>query len=312
MRLVCDPRACANRASSLSNGPTPATIPSPAAARRRCPTSPAKTTTRPASEPRRGRQPRRCSPGSPRAEGSSDRPAARLHRRGRAHPLLSREEEHALAVRYRETGDLGAARRLVTVEPAPGREDRPRVPAPASRPPRPRAGGEPRPHAGGEEVRPVPRREALVVRGVVDPRVHHPVHHGQLADGEARDHPGAAEAVLQSLKERRSSSPRASTPPRLLAKNLDVEEQEVEEMVGAHGGDDVSLDAPLSAGDDEARQPRSTASPPRTRARPTTRWPTSSSAGSSARSSTPSPRPSPTRRALHLREAAPPPDGRPR
>src|SRR5262249_10147912 len=30
------------------------------------------------------------------------------------HPLLSREEEHELAVRYRETGDLKAAYRLVT------------------------------------------------------------------------------------------------------------------------------------------------------------------------------------------------------
>lgn len=30
------------------------------------------------------------------------------------HPLLTREEEHALAVRYRETGDLDAAYRLVT------------------------------------------------------------------------------------------------------------------------------------------------------------------------------------------------------
>src|SRR5581483_10381783 len=29
------------------------------------------------------------------------------------HPLLSREEEHALAVRYRETGDLSAAARVV-------------------------------------------------------------------------------------------------------------------------------------------------------------------------------------------------------
>ena len=29
------------------------------------------------------------------------------------HPLLSREEEHELAVRYRETGDVDAAYRLV-------------------------------------------------------------------------------------------------------------------------------------------------------------------------------------------------------
>ncbi|MFL5366604.1 MAG: RNA polymerase factor sigma-32 [Myxococcales bacterium] len=44
--------------------------------------------------------------------------------------------------------------------------------------------------------------------------------------------------------------------PRLLAKNLDVEEKDVEEMAARMAGDDLSLDAPLSSGDDESRQTR--------------------------------------------------------
>jgi RNA polymerase sigma-32 factor len=41
-------------------------------------------------------------------------PLQRYMREVQRHPLLTREEEHELAVRYRETGDLDAAYRLVT------------------------------------------------------------------------------------------------------------------------------------------------------------------------------------------------------
>ncbi|HEX9402456.1 MAG TPA: RNA polymerase factor sigma-32 [Anaeromyxobacter sp.] len=56
-------------------------------------------------------------------------------------------------------------------------------------------------------------------------------------------------------KEREKLLARGIDPtPRLLAKNLEVEEKEVEEMTARMSGDDVSLDAPVSAGDDDSRQ----------------------------------------------------------
>src|SRR5207302_276480 len=64
-------------------------------------------------------------------------------------------------------------------------------------PARSRAGRERRPDAGRAEVRPVPRGETLLVRRVVDPRLHPALPDGQLAHGEARDHASAAQAVLQ-------------------------------------------------------------------------------------------------------------------
>ena len=122
------------------------------------------------------------------------------------HPLLSREEEHELAVRYRETGRRGRRLPARRVEPSPRGEDRPRVPPHRLPAPGPRPGGEHGAHAGGEEVRPVEGREAVVLRRLVDPRVHHPVRHGELADGEARHHPGPAQAVLQPLQGAREAA----------------------------------------------------------------------------------------------------------
>jgi RNA polymerase sigma-32 factor len=58
-------------------------------------------------------------------------------------------------------------------------------------------------------------------------------------------------------KEREKLLARGIDPtPRLLAKNLDVEEKDVEEMTARMAGDDLSLDAPVSAGDEESRQSR--------------------------------------------------------
>jgi RNA polymerase sigma-32 factor len=57
-------------------------------------------------------------------------------------------------------------------------------------------------------------------------------------------------------KEREKLLARGIDPtPRLLAKNLQVEEKDVEEMTARMAGDDLSLDAPLP-GDDETRQTR--------------------------------------------------------
>jgi RNA polymerase sigma-32 factor len=58
-------------------------------------------------------------------------------------------------------------------------------------------------------------------------------------------------------KEREKLLARGIDPtPRLLARNLQVEEKDVEEMAARMGTDDVSLDAPLPGGDDDARQSR--------------------------------------------------------
>jgi RNA polymerase sigma-32 factor len=59
-------------------------------------------------------------------------------------------------------------------------------------------------------------------------------------------------------KEREKLLARGIEPtPRLLAKNLQVDEKDVEEMSARMASDDLSLDAPLRAGDDDdARQTR--------------------------------------------------------
>ena len=58
-------------------------------------------------------------------------------------------------------------------------------------------------------------------------------------------------------KEREKLLARGIDPtPRLLAKNLQVEEHEVEEMSARMAADDLSLDAPVGGGDDEARHSR--------------------------------------------------------
>ena len=133
----------------------------------------------------------------------------------RVYPLLTREEEHELAVRYPETrrsrGRAPAGHR----QPAAGRQDRPRVPQGLPQPARPGAGGQHRPDAGGEEVRPLPRREALLLRGLVDPRLHPQVHPQQLAAGQDRHHAGAAQALLQPAQgegEARGAGLRAPGP----------------------------------------------------------------------------------------------------
>jgi RNA polymerase sigma-32 factor len=58
-------------------------------------------------------------------------------------------------------------------------------------------------------------------------------------------------------KEREKLLARGIDPtPRLLAKNLQVEEKDVEEMAARMAGEDVSLDAPLPGGDEDHRQTR--------------------------------------------------------
>ena len=160
---------------------------------------------------------RRADPEVAPSAGSLTRldPMAAYLREVQRHPLLTPEEEHALAVEVRRRRRTSRDRRAPRHrEPAPRGEDRVRVSPRLQEHHGPRAGGQHRPHAGREALRPVPRREALVVRRVVDPRVHPAVHPEQLAPREARHDAGAAQAVLQPEQGEGASSRRWASSPR--------------------------------------------------------------------------------------------------
>jgi RNA polymerase sigma-32 factor len=171
------------------------------------------------------------------------------------HPVLSREEEHALAVHYAETGDVDAAYKLVA-----------------------------------SNLRLVVkiaheyRRTAFQLLDLVQEgnlglmqavKKYDPWKGVKLSSYAAwwirayiirflmenwrMVKLGTTQAqrklFFNLAKEREKLLARGIDPtPRLLAKNLDVEEREVEEMAARMAGDDLSLDAPLSAGDEDSRQ----------------------------------------------------------
>jgi RNA polymerase sigma-32 factor len=173
------------------------------------------------------------------------------------HPVLSREEEHALAVKYVETGDVDAAYKLVA-----------------------------------SNLRLVVkiaheyRRTAFQLLDLVQEgnlglmqavKKYDPWKGVKLSSYAAwwirayiirflmenwrMVKLGTTQAqrklFFNLAKEREKLLARGIDPtPRLLAKNLDVEEKDVEEMAARMAGDDLSLDAPLSTGDEESRQSR--------------------------------------------------------
>ena len=237
----------------------------------------------------RGRRRRRAGP---------VRPAPGLHGRGGAPPApLARGGARAggaLPGDGRRRRGLPAGGR----QPAPGGEDRPRVPAQRLPPPRPGPGGQHGPHAGGEEVRSVQGREALLLRRLVDPRLHHPLHHGQLAAGEARHHPGPAQALLQPGQgareaprpRHRAHAPAAGQEPPGGGLRRGGDER-------AHGGARTSPSTRRRrAAATKARARRASTASRVTRSAPTRRWARSSCGASSGRSWPPSRPPSPTRR----------------
>ena len=194
----------------------------PAEERTRSPRPPSLRSPTSRSSPSSSRWPRpRRRPGRAPATRASPAPIrCRLHGRGERHPLLSREEEHRARPalpRQRGPGRRGyrlvAANLRLVVKLAHEYHRNP------SRAARPGPGGQHRADAGGEEVRPRPRGEALQLRRLVDPRVHPSLHHGQLEDGEAGDHRGPAEALLQAAPgagapaQRRASRRRPSCWP---------------------------------------------------------------------------------------------------
>src|SRR5512142_1115774 len=173
------------------------------------------------------------------------------------HPVLGREEEHALAVRYRETGDVDAAYKLVA-----------------------------------SNLRLVVkianeyRRSAFHLLDLVQEgnmglmqavKKYDPFKGVKLSsyaawwirayiirfimDNWRMVKLGTTQAqrklCFNLSKEREKLLARGIEPtPRLLARNLQVEERDVEEMTARMGSEDVSLDAPLRGDGDEARQTR--------------------------------------------------------
>ena len=173
------------------------------------------------------------------------------------HPVLGREEEHALAVQYRETGDVDAAYKLVA-----------------------------------SNLRLVVkianeyRRSAFHLLDLVQEgnmglmqavKKYDPFKGVKLSsyaawwirayiirfimDNWRMVKLGTTQAQRKLFfnlsKEREKLLARGIEPtPRLLARNLAVEERDVEEMTARMGSEDVSLDAPVRGDEDEARQTR--------------------------------------------------------
>ncbi len=173
------------------------------------------------------------------------------------YPVLSREEEHALALRYRETGDVDAARRLVA-----------------------------------SNLRLVVkiaheyRRTAFQLLDLVQEgnmglmqavKKYDPLKGVKLSSYAAwwiRAYIirfvmenwrlvklGTTQAqrklFFNLAKEREKLLAHGIDPtPQLLARNLQVETREVEEMAARMASDDLSLDAPLHGEEDDARQTR--------------------------------------------------------
>jgi RNA polymerase sigma-32 factor len=197
-------------------------------------------------------------PAPPRDEGLARYDPLRAYMAEVArHPVLSREEEHELAIRYRDTGDVTAAYRLVA-----------------------------------SNLRLVVkiaheyRRTAFQLLDLIQEgnlglmqavKKYDPMKGVKLSSYAAwwiRAYVirfimenwrlvklGTTQAQRKLFfnlsKEREKLLARGIDPtPQLLAHNLDVEVGDVEEMTGRMAADDLSLDAPLQAGDEDGRASR--------------------------------------------------------
>jgi len=173
------------------------------------------------------------------------------------HPLLSREEEHALAVHYRETGDVDAAYKLVAsnlrlvvkiaheyrrtafqlldlvqegnlgLMQAVKKYD---------------------PWKGVK----LSSYAAWWIRAYIIRFIMENWRLVKLGTTQAQ-----RKLFFNLSKEREKLLARGVEPtPRLLAKNLQVEEPEIEEMSARMASDDLSLDAPLRGDEEDSRQTR--------------------------------------------------------
>jgi RNA polymerase sigma-32 factor len=173
------------------------------------------------------------------------------------HPLLSREEEHALAVRYRETGDVDAAYKLVASNL--------RLVVKIAHEYRRTAfqlldlvqEGNMGLMQAVKKYDPwkgvkLSSYAAWWIRAYIIRFVMENWRMVKLGTTQAQ-----RKLFFNLSKEREKLLARGIEPtPRLLAKNLQVDVKEVEEMSARMAGEDVSLDAPLRGDDDEARPGR--------------------------------------------------------
>jgi RNA polymerase sigma-32 factor len=173
------------------------------------------------------------------------------------HPVLSREEEHELAVRYRETGDVDAAYRLVASNL--------RLVVKIAHEYRRTAfqlldlvqEGNMGLMQAVKKYDPwkgvkLSSYAAWWIRAYIIRFVMENFRMVKLGTTQAQ-----RKLFFNLAKEREKLLARGVEPtPRLLAKNLDVEVKDVEEMTARMSGEDVSLDAPLHGDENDARQTR--------------------------------------------------------
>jgi RNA polymerase sigma-32 factor len=173
------------------------------------------------------------------------------------HPVLSREEEHALAVRYRETGDVDAAYKLVASNL--------RLVVKIAHEYRRTAfqlldlvqEGNMGLMQAVKKYDPwkgvkLSSYAAWWIRAYIIRFVMENWRMVKLGTTQAQ-----RKLFFNLSKEREKLLARGIEPtPRLLAKNLQVDVKEVEEMSARMAGEDVSLDAPVRGEDDEARPGR--------------------------------------------------------
>ncbi|WP_041448323.1 RNA polymerase sigma factor RpoD/SigA [Anaeromyxobacter sp. Fw109-5] len=173
------------------------------------------------------------------------------------HPLLSREEEHELAVRYRETGDVDAAYRLVASNL--------RLVVKIAHEYRRTAfqlldlvqEGNMGLMQAVKKYDPwkgvkLSSYAAWWIRAYIIRFIMENWRMVKLGTTQAQ-----RKLFFNLAKEREKLLARGIEPtPRLLAKNLDVEEKDVEEMTARMAGEDLSLDAPLRGDEDGSRQTR--------------------------------------------------------
>jgi RNA polymerase sigma-32 factor len=173
------------------------------------------------------------------------------------HPVLTREEEHALAVRYHETGDVDAAYKLVASNL--------RLVVKIAHEYRRTAfqlldlvqEGNMGLMQAVKKYDPwkgvkLSSYAAWWIRAYIIRFVMENWRMVKLGTTQAQ-----RKLFFNLGREREKLLARGIDPtPRLLARNLDVEEKDIEEMTARMASEDLSLDAPVGAGDDESRQTR--------------------------------------------------------
>ncbi|MGC3997010.1 MAG: RNA polymerase factor sigma-32 [Anaeromyxobacter sp.] len=173
------------------------------------------------------------------------------------HPVLSREEEHALAVRYRETGEVDAAYRLVAANL--------RLVVKIAHEYRRTAfqlldliqEGNMGLMQAVKKYDPwkgvkLSSYAAWWIRAYIIRFIMENWRMVKLGTTQAQ-----RKLFFNLAKEREKLLARGIEPtPRLLARNLDVEEKDVEEMAARMAADDLSLDAPVGPDGEDTRQTR--------------------------------------------------------